>query len=278
MKPFAVVKPLAKTERLFLCLLLALVVRPVDGRAQSERDLDTIVQSGVLRVALTAFDLPGFHRRVGDGFRGPEIELAGALAKALGVRPQFDSDAPSFDAVVDRVAQGLDDIGISKLSQSYARLKGVRFSHPYLSLHHALLFDRAAVGRLAKGEPTDEALREFNGRLGVVRHSAYVEFAERNFPRATLNQEAEHDGDMQALADGKVDAIYRDEFEVKRLLRLKPALNVRFGAAVVTDETDLISIAICRSCSRLQGFIDYHLARTADAFTLKRLLASDLRD
>ena len=64
---------------------------------------------------------------------------------ALGVRIEFLDGAPSFDAVVDDVAQGRADIGISKLSQTYYRLIRVRFSEPYITLSHALLFERAAV-------------------------------------------------------------------------------------------------------------------------------------
>ena len=47
--------------------------------------------------------------------------------------------------MVDDVAQGRADIGISKLSQTYYRLIRVRFSEPYITLSHALLFERAAV-------------------------------------------------------------------------------------------------------------------------------------
>lgn len=264
-------------------LLLAFVLRPAPSAAQADRDLQTpdlqrIVSSGALRVAMTSFDLAGSHRRTGDDVTGPEVELARQIATALGVRLQLDSEAATYDDLVARVADGQADIALSMLSQSYARLKVVRFSKPYLVLRHALLFDRAAVARLADGGPIEETLRSFNGRLGVSSHSAYIEFAHRNFPRATVDDTARPNGSMQGLFDGKVDAIYGDEFEIKRLLKLRPALNVRYGTAVITDQSDLISVAICRSCAMLQAFIDYHLARTADSFTLQRLLASIAKD
>jgi ABC-type amino acid transport substrate-binding protein len=259
-------------------LLLALLLRPYPSAAQADRDLQTIVSSGALRVAMTGFDLPGSHRRAGNAVVGPEVDLARAIATALGVELRLDTEAATYDDLVNRVADGRADIALSMLSQSYARLKLVRFSHPYLVLRHALLFDRAAVARLANGGPIEETLRAFNGRLGVSGNSAYVEFARRNFPKATIDDTARPNGNMQGLFDGKVDAIYGDEFEVKRLLKLRPALNVRYGTAVITDQTDLISVAICRSCAQLQAFIDYHLARTADGITLQRLLASAAKD
>jgi hypothetical protein len=47
---------------------------PAPGDA---RDLKTVIESGVLRVALTSFNLPAFHRRVDGQWPGPEIELSG---------------------------------------------------------------------------------------------------------------------------------------------------------------------------------------------------------
>jgi ABC-type amino acid transport substrate-binding protein len=259
-------------------LLFAFLARPVPGAAQTDRDLQAIVASGVLRVGMTSFDLAGSHRHRGEELSGPEVDLARQIATALGVKPQFDTEAKTYDDVVARVASGQDDIALSMLSQTYSRLKTVRFSRPYIILHHALLFDRAAVARLAQGGSVEETLRSFGGRLGVAGSSAYVEFAHDNFPKAAIDDNARREGDMQALFDGKVDAIYGDEFEVKRALKLRPALNVRYGTAVITDSTDLISIAICRSCAMLQALIDYHLIRTADDFTLQRLLAAATKD
>ena len=81
----------------------------------STRDLQSIIEAKVLRVAVTQFDLPGFHAQRPDGtLVGAEIELAQQIAQALGVGVQFIKDADSFDAVVDLVASGKADIGIGK--------------------------------------------------------------------------------------------------------------------------------------------------------------------
>jgi NADPH:quinone reductase-like Zn-dependent oxidoreductase len=66
--------------------------------------------------------------------------------------------------------------------------------------------------------------------------------------------------------------------EIRRVLKIRPTLNVHFGAAVITDQKAFLSIAICDSCTKLQEFINFHLAQTQGTFTLQGLLASDLRD
>jgi ABC-type amino acid transport substrate-binding protein len=271
----------AVVERL-LCTTLLLLAAAMLGDASAQpappRDLKAIVDRGALQVALTRFDLPAFHWRSGESFAGPEIELARQLARALGVAVKFVDDASSFDSVVDAVASGRADIGISKLSQTYYRLMRVRFSEPYITLRHALLYERAAVAARAKDRPPEEALRQFRGRIGAIRGSAYIDFGRRNFPDAEIVEMANWTAAIDELVSRRVDAIYRDEFEIRRVLKNRPALNVHFGAAIISDQKALLSVAICETCSRLQEFINYHLVQTQGTFTLQGLLASDLHD
>lgn len=248
-----------------------------ESRPALTRDLQSIVDAKVLRVALTRYDLPSFHVRGPDGaLLGPEIEMARQIARALGVRVEFVDNPESFDAVVDFVADGRADIGISKLSQTYNRLKRVRFSEPYVTLRHALLFNRVAVAREAGGQPPAAVLQKYHARLGVIAGSAYVDFAHRNFPAASVVEARSWEAAIESLLNGQVTAVYRDEFEIRRVLKNKPALNVQFGSAVIVDQNALLSIAICDSCSKLQEFINYHIGMTRGEFTLERLLKSEL--
>lgn len=267
------------TFALALCIglgSLPAVAQPT-SRSGLARDLQTIVDAKVLRVAVTRFDLPSFHVRGPDGaLLGPEIDMAQQIGRALGVRVDFDDNAESFDAVVDFVAAGRADIGVSKLSQTYNRLKRVRFSEPYVTLRHALLFNRLAIARAAGGRPPAAVLQKYQGRLGVIAGSAYVDFAHRNFPDARLVEMRNWDAAIESLLNGQVNALYRDEFEIRRVLKNKPALNVQLGSAVIVDQNALLSVAICDACSKLQQFINYHIAMTRGAFTLQELLNSEL--
>lgn len=246
-------------------------------RTGPARDLQSIVDAKTLRVAVTRFDLPAFHVRAPDGkLLGPEIKMAHQIGRALGVKVEFLDDAASFDTVVDYVAAGRADIGVSKLSQTYNRLKRVRFSEPYVTLRHALLFNRVAIARSAGSRPPAAVLQRYHGRLGVIAGSAYVDFARRNFPDATVVEARNWDAAIGNLLGGQVDALYRDEFEIRRVLKNKPALNVQLGSAVIVDQNALLSVAICDTCGKLQEFINYHIAMNRDAFTLKGLLNSSL--
>ena len=273
----------ARQARRGVCALLACLAWSLaaaggpTARAPAPHDLQAIVEAGSLRVAITHFDLPSFHVRGADGaLRGPEIDMAQQIARALGVRVEFVDAAESFDAVVDYVASGRADIGISKLSQTYSRLQRVRFSEPYVALRHALLFNRSAVARETGNRAPAAVLEKFRGRVGVIAGSAYVDFGRRNFPAAALVEFRNWDEALAGLLKGEVDAIYRDEFEIRRILKSRPALNVQFVSAAIVDQHALLSIAICDTCSKLQEFINYHIGRTRGDFSLNTLLNSEI--
>ena len=252
---------------------LPLHAEGVLSQSTAPRDLQSIIDANRLRVAVTRFNLPSFHTHRSDGtLVGAEIEMAQQIGRALGVAVEFIEDADSFDAVVNLVAAARADIGISKLSQTYRRLHRVRFSEPYVTLRHALLFNRAAIAREANGRPPAAVLRRYNGRIGVIAASAYVDFAKANFPEAIVVEERTWDDAVASLLAGQVEAIYRDEFEIRRIVKISPALNVQFGTAAIIDQNALLSIAICDTCSKLQELINYHLGRTKNNITLKALL------
>lgn len=260
--------------RILLFLIVILLSAPFAAMAQSgaPHDIASIRSAGVFRVAITNFDLPGFRIRDGQTLSGPEVELAHQIAAVLGVTVRFVDTAGSFDTVIEDIAEGRADIGIGKLSQTYSRMLRVRFSNPYVTLRHSLLFSRASIAKRANGQPLEQALRDFNGRIGVIARSAYEEAAYRNFPKAEVVPMASWDAVIAALRSNQVDAVYRDEFETKRVLRLNPAMNIPFGTAIVTDRLAMLSVALCDTCARLQELVNYHLTQTTGAFSLTGLL------
>ena len=274
------IKWLLRGSGAWLTLVLAAILLPGFAQAQPgpAYDLQNIIKNGVLRVAVTRFDLPAFHWRENGELQGPEIEFARQIARALEIKIEFVDTPDSFNGVVDAVAAGDADIGISKLSQTYLRLTRVRFSRPYITLRHGLLFDRQTISAGSDGRAPDAVIRVFQGRIGVIQRSAYVDFGKRKFPDARIVEAANWNTAIDDLLAHRVDAIYRDEFEIRRVLKNRPALNVGFGIAIATDQQDFLSIAVCKSCAMLQEFVNYHITQAEGVFTIRNLLAADLHD
>ena len=276
--------------RILNCIVLAALIAgffPFIGRAQEAsilespggRDLRRIVADGVIRVAMTKFDIPPFHQRRPDGtLYGKDIDFINKLALALNIKVAIFDDSTSFDGVVEAVANGRADIGVSKLSQSYRRLVNVRFSDPYVTFRHAILFEREIIARDSRGGAPDGALRNFRGRVGVIGASVYVDFATKNYPAAQIVEFSGWDETIRALQEHKVDMVYRDEFEVRRILKLNPAIHIQFGAAIVADQVSFLSVAICDSCTKLQEFVNYFIAQNRNYYIIDGLLNNSPKD
>jgi ABC-type amino acid transport substrate-binding protein len=254
-----------------LCALFPASFAQAENNTAS--DLPAIKASGLLRVAITHFDIPPFHQRQPNGpFVGKDIEFIKELADSLKVKVAYVDSPPTFDSVVETVARGSADIGLSKLSQTYDRLAYVRFSEPYVTLRHALLYNRAVISRLSHGGSPENALRSYTGEIGVIGASAYVDFATADYPKATIVPFHTWEETIDALKSGRVDVVYRDEFEVRSVLLHDPAMHVQFGAAVMTDRRSFLAVAICDSCVKLEEFINYFIAQHPHTYSLDELL------
>ena len=86
-------------------------------------DIARIVARGTLVVAMRAEDTPPFFYQRDGQLQGVEVEMARALARELGVALRVDRSPTSFNAVVDAVARGQADLGLSKLSRTLAEAK-----------------------------------------------------------------------------------------------------------------------------------------------------------
>ena len=112
-----------------LCLLLA--ARLASAQAGVGSRLDDIVAHGVLRVGLTG-DYQPFSYRVGQrgDFIGLDVEMAGSLAQALGVKLQIVPT--SWPTLMKDFGDGKFDLALGGVSVTLERQKTALFSIAYL--------------------------------------------------------------------------------------------------------------------------------------------------
>jgi polar amino acid transport system substrate-binding protein len=126
------------------------VVNTVPAAAPDLRapDIKAILDRGELIVAMTAADQPPFYYVGSDGqLAGLDVTLARDIAARLGVKASFNRSPKSFNEVVELVAQGGADVAISKLSRTLVRAQMVRFTKPYVTFRHAMLFNRLRLAQ-----------------------------------------------------------------------------------------------------------------------------------
>ncbi|MFL9902089.1 ABC transporter substrate-binding protein [Paraburkholderia fungorum] len=247
------------------------LVQMPDGRLLAP-EFARIVGRGELVVAVLGVDQPPFFEEHDGKLSGLDISLADDIAKKLGVKVRFNRDAKTFDDVVGLLAKGQADIAVSKLSRTLSRAQEISFSTPYLSLKRALLLNRVKFAQLAHGRAVPEVIRSYDGSIGVVANSSYAGYVANNFPKAQVHSYPTWDAVLVALNAGEVTAAYRDEFEVKRVLKIDPTASLRLRVVTLQDLEDTLAIGVNVSEPTLLAFINQLLAERNTRFDVSTVL------
>jgi polar amino acid transport system substrate-binding protein len=248
----------------------SLVLVP-DGRLLAP-DIARIVIRGELIVALLNKDTPPFVHQKNGVLHGVDIDLVQQVAQELKVPIRFDRSATTYDEVAQRVAIGQADIGVSKLARTLKRAQSVMFSTPYMHLQHALLINRLAFAKVAGDQSVSQAIRNFNGTIGVLAGSSWVEFARRNFPKAKTVRFANWPEAVEAVKKGTVVAVYRDAMEVRSVMRSDPSLALNLRTVTFRDLVSVLCVVVGSQDAVLQSFVNEIVSSQTEQLTVDLLL------
>ncbi|MBX3660536.1 MAG: amino acid ABC transporter substrate-binding protein [Ramlibacter sp.] len=249
------------------------LVKVPDGRLLAP-DIARIVTRGELVVAMLGANTPPFFYEKNGEWVGLEVDLAKLIAEELGVKVRFNREAKTFNAVVDIIARGEADIAVSKLSRTLARAQVISFSQPYLTLNHALILNRVKFAQFARDRALPQVIRGFTGTIGVIAKSSFSYYAKRNFPNAKVMEYPSWDDVLKALERGDVIGAYRDEFEVKRLLKIDPTASLVLRTVTFKDLEDTLGIAVGIRDQVLLAFINEFLVQRTDKLNINKVLAA----
>lgn len=234
-------------------------------------DIRRILERGELVVAMPQEDLlPFFYVKDGE-LRGSDIDLARGLAKQLQVKLKFNRTSKTFNGVIDVIARGEADLAICMLSRTFVRARKVRFSEPYLTLHHALAVNQANLALMAKTDDLRTVIQHFKGSIGVHAGSTYVDFAQNNFPQAKVIGYTSWNDAIAAVKRGELDAVYSDDFQIKLLMQSDARNSLILRAFVFTDTLDPLAIAVRHDSHQLLSLANLYLSQQAP-ITPKALL------
>ena len=219
-------------------------------------DLRRICASGKLVVARYEGERPPFFFRSPTGeWAGFDVDLAADIAARLGVAYQ-PLPAASFDGVVELVASGRADVGISKLSITLPRSQRVRFSKPYMTVYQTLLINRLAVPRQ---EDPFVALDRPASRIGALAGSSYVGYAEHEFPAAGVVEYSEFSRMMVDVAESRLQAAFVDSARANTWRQQNPERLIQVRAFVARDRRDLLALAVNWQDTHLLAWLDLYL-------------------
>lgn len=204
---------------------------------------------------------------------GFDIQLAAAIAKELGVELELNRSANTFNGVVETVYHRGADMAISKISRTMKRAARVRFSHPYLQMRQGLLINRLLLAQQTNSDNVVEAIRELTGEVGVIKGSSYVGFLKQKFPQATIVELESWEDIVNAVGAGELLAGYRDELEIKKVVKTKPDAALQLQTAVLTDTQDSLAVVLPWDSTHLLAFTNQYLDTLDTEYTADGILA-----
>lgn len=248
----------------FFLVFFSVLTGVSDLFAAPGHDIADIKQRKELRVAVLSKNIEPFFvitktRRLG----GIDHELAESIAMALGVTLKLDRSSKTFDEVVEKVAKGDADIGISKLSMTLDRAQRVIFTHPYARFDKTLVINKFFYQKHFPDSRTRGSFKSVmnrpNVRIGVIKNSSYAYNAREIFPDAITIAYGNWKKLRDDLMTGKIDALMRDDFEVKRWYMKTPNLNSYVVSVRLRDQPDFAHVVVHPSGHMLSRWLDRYI-------------------
>ena len=190
---------------------------------------------------------------------GVDVEMIKGFARLLNVDVEFDRTPKSFNAVVDMIANEEADVAICKLSITFNRLRRVLYTKPYIEMHQALLVNHLLLAKQLEGGVREEVLRSLSGKIGVIGKSSYVKYAKRNFSNMDIVEYQSWNDVVDAVKTGKVVAAYRDEAEIKKIIRDNPDSALNLLTVTLKDAADPKGIAVSKNSAHLKELLEFYI-------------------
>jgi polar amino acid transport system substrate-binding protein len=173
-------------------------------KASASPVIDRILQRGELAVGMTG-NMPPLNMTSKEGeLIGYEVDLARAMAKAMGVRAKLA--VMPFAELLPALQSGKIDLILSNMTITPGRNLKVAFVGPYFTSGKAFLTKIKTIA--TADEPGDIDAK--NTKLVALKGSTSQAFVEEAIPEATLFAANDYDEAVKMVLEDKVHAMVAD--------------------------------------------------------------------
>jgi ABC-type amino acid transport substrate-binding protein len=236
-----------------------------------------ILDRGYFKVGIPPYDTPPYYYfdNATDQMEGSDIDIVRKFANNIGVEAVFDRKSKTYNGLLKRTGSDEFDLSIGKLSTFYKRMEDAH-PHEYMQFRHAFLANRKIISKLQGQAPDNELaplLLSSTMKIGVIDDSSYAEFASELFPNAAKVSFIDWNSCKTALLEKKVDAIYRDATEVKKIVYEEPNLSLDFVPILFDDKIDHISMYVSSKINPdISPMLDYYISKDLGIKTDKEIM------
>ena len=191
-------------------------------------ELET-VQKGKL-VMVTNAEFPPYEFHDQNAIVGIDVEIAGAIAEQLGLELEIEDIA--FDSIIPEISSGKADIGAAGMTVTEDRKQSVDFSDTYAHATQVII---------VKEDSEIKGVADLEGKImGVQQGTTGDIYVSGDYGDAAVERYAKGMEAVQALAQGKVDAVVIDGEPAKQYIKEVEGLKIIDES--YTDEDYAIAI------------------------------------
>lgn len=198
--------------------------------AENTRFLARLLERGELRVGMTGTQPPLNMRNRKGELVGLDVDLARALADAMGVQLVL-VETPFADLLTD-LQEGKLDLVISSLTITPARNARVAFAGPYLISGSSLLTRAELIPEIQSLSGLNSAERTWGALEGSTGEALIVE----SFPLARYVPISDQSSAVDRINDGEIDGFIADLPSVSFQLARHPNLGLATLPGALTTE------------------------------------------
>lgn len=230
-----------------------------ESNADGEQTSQT--EGGKLIMATNA-EFPPYEYRENQEFVGIDVEIAQEIAKSLGKELQIEDMA--FDSIIPALVSGKADIGVAGITVTEDKLLNVDFTDTYVQASQAIIIktDNTKI----TGPDSLEG-KTIGVQLGTTGDQFASDVKDSKVERYNKGFEA-----VQALAQGKIDAVMIDDQVAKALAAETEAVKVldepftteEYAIAVKKGNTELVeqinaALKELKDSGKLQEIVDKYI-------------------
>lgn len=172
-----------------------------------------------------------------DKIVGIDVEICQAIADEMGKKLVIEDMA--FDSVITSVASGKADLGAAGLTITEDRLKNINFSIPYATAAQVIIIPEGSDIT----SPDDLVGKRVGVQLGTTGDIYVNDIENVEIERYNKGYEA-----VQALVQGKIDAVMIDNEPAKVFVEQNPELKIvdeaftyeEYAIAIAKNNTELL--------------------------------------
>ena len=211
-------------------------------------------------VMATNAAFPPYEYVEGEDFKGIDVEIAGEIAKKLGM--ELEIQDVEFDSIIAGVQGGKFDMGMAGMTVTDERKESVNFSDSYATAIQVII-----VAEDSKIKSVDDITE--NTKIGVQQGTTGHIYASDDYGEDAVVPFNKGADAVQALKTGKVDCVIIDNEPAKAFVKANEGLKI-LDTEYVTEQ---YAICVAKNNEELLEKINTALKELQDEGTIDKIVA-----